>query len=74
VPDAIYGEEVVSYVVARPGAELQAEDLFRAIAPECSQLSRRRNAIVLADALPKTERGKLDRKALADLWKRSSPG
>jgi acyl-CoA synthetase (AMP-forming)/AMP-acid ligase II len=24
---------------------------------------------VLADALPKTERGKLDRKALAEKWK-----
>src|SRR6202795_3067626 len=29
VPDAVYGEEVVSYVVARPGAKLDAADLLR---------------------------------------------
>ena len=29
VPDAIYGEEVVSYVVARPGATLDADALLR---------------------------------------------
>ena len=28
--------------------------------------------IVLADALPKTERGKLDRKALAERWHKDS--
>jgi len=28
--------------------------------------------ILLADALPKTERGKLDRKALAEKWKIST--
>ncbi len=29
VPDAIYGEEVVSYVVTRPGAQIDAEVLLR---------------------------------------------
>ena len=29
VPDAIYGEEVVSYVVARPGASVDTGELLR---------------------------------------------
>ncbi len=68
VPDAVYGEEVVSYVVTRPGATVDAEGLLRycnAALPAFKAPKR----IVLADALPKTERGKLDRKALAERWK-----
>ncbi|HWP27505.1 MAG TPA: hypothetical protein VNL39_14295, partial [Xanthobacteraceae bacterium] len=67
VPDPTYGEEVVAYVVLRPGARTSAEDILRHChaalpafkAPKC---------IVLSDALPKTERGKLDRKALVEKW------
>jgi long-chain acyl-CoA synthetase len=56
VPDPVYGEEVVSYVVARPGAEIDTETLLH----HC------------ATRLPasKAERGKLDRRALAERWKR----
>jgi acyl-CoA synthetase (AMP-forming)/AMP-acid ligase II len=69
VPDAVYGEEVVSYVVARPGRGVDAAELVRYCsdglpafkAPKC---------IVLCTSLPKTERGKLDRRALAEQWKR----
>jgi long-chain acyl-CoA synthetase len=71
VPDAVYGEEVVSYVVARPGARVDADDLLRycgAMLPAFKAPKR----IVVADALPKTERGKLDRKALAEKWRREA--
>jgi long-chain acyl-CoA synthetase len=64
VPDAIYGEEVVSYVVGRPGATLDTEALFRHCAANLPAFKAPKR-IVLASALPKTERGKLDRKALA---------
>jgi long-chain acyl-CoA synthetase len=64
VPDAIYGEEVVSYVVGRPGATLDTEALLRHCAANLPGFKAPRQ-IVLARALPKTERGKLDRKALA---------
>jgi acyl-CoA synthetase (AMP-forming)/AMP-acid ligase II len=67
VPDAVYGEEVVSYVVVRPGAQVDADALLR----YCSTLLPAFKApkhIVLSDALPKTARGKLDRKALAQCW------
>jgi acyl-CoA synthetase (AMP-forming)/AMP-acid ligase II len=68
VPDAVYGEEVVSYVVARPGAALDTGELLRycsSVLPAFKAPKR----IVISDTLPKTERGKLDRKALAARWK-----
>ncbi len=70
VPDAIYGEEVVSYVVIRPGAAADAGELLR----YCATLPafKAPKQIVLSDALPKTERGKLDRKALAEKWCREA--
>ncbi len=69
VPDAIYGEEVVSYVVARAGLEVDVGELLR----YCNTVLPAFKApkqIVLSDQLPKTERGKLDRKALVGQWSR----
>jgi len=68
VPDAIYGEEVVSYVVTRPGAAADSAALldYCAALPPFKAPKR----ILLAEELPKTERGKLDRKALAERWKK----
>jgi long-chain acyl-CoA synthetase len=68
VPDPIYGEEVVSYVVLRPGALADAEELLRYCATGLPPFKAPKR-ILLADTLPKTERGKLDRKALASRWK-----
>jgi acyl-coenzyme A synthetase/AMP-(fatty) acid ligase len=71
VPDAIYGEEVVSYVVARPGAPLDADELLRycgTVLPAFKAPKR----IVISTSLPKTERGKLDRRALTERWKREA--
>ena len=42
VPDAVYGEEVVSYVVTRPGRQLDADELLRYCAA-CCRPSRRRS-------------------------------
>jgi acyl-coenzyme A synthetase/AMP-(fatty) acid ligase len=67
VPDKVFGEEVVSYVVARPGMPVDTGELLRF----CGQVLPAFKApkrIVLAASLPKTERGKLDRKALVALW------
>jgi acyl-coenzyme A synthetase/AMP-(fatty) acid ligase len=68
VPDPIYGEEVVSYVVARAGATLDTAALLRHCAAALPVFKAPKQ-IVLAAALPKTERGKLDRKALAERWR-----
>jgi acyl-coenzyme A synthetase/AMP-(fatty) acid ligase len=69
IPDAIYGEEVVSFVVGRPGVAIDADELLRycgTVLPAFKAPKR----IVLSDALPRTERGKLDRKALVARWSR----
>src|SRR5581483_8365006 len=68
VPDGIYGEEVVSYVVTRPGASADAASLLRYCATLPAFKAPKR--ILLSDSLPKTERGKLDRKALTERWKK----
>jgi acyl-CoA synthetase (AMP-forming)/AMP-acid ligase II len=72
VPDVVYGEEVVSYVVARAGATLDAEALMQycaAVLPAFKAPKR----IIVSPSLPKNARGKLDRRALAERWKASSP-
>lgn len=68
VPDPIYGEEVVSYVVTRPGASADAATLLRYCGTTLPAFKAPKR-ILLAEALPKTERGKLDRKALAEQWR-----
>jgi long-chain acyl-CoA synthetase len=71
VPDAIYGEEVVSYVVVRPGATVDAGELLRYCSDGLPAFKAPKQ-IVLSASLPKTERGKLNRRALAERWKGSS--
>ena len=71
VPDAIYGEEVVSYVVTRPGAGVDAAELLRYCATVLPAFKAPKQIVISSSALPKTERGKLDRKALAEKWKSS---
>jgi acyl-coenzyme A synthetase/AMP-(fatty) acid ligase len=67
VPDQTYGEEVVSFIVARPGANVNVDDLLR----YCSAMlpaSKAPKQIIICSHLPKTARGKLDRRALANQW------
>src|SRR5262249_42517459 len=69
VPDAVYGEEVVSYVVARPGAIVDTGELMRYCSMGLPSFKAPKQ-IVVSLSLPKTERGKLDRRALAARWGR----
>jgi acyl-coenzyme A synthetase/AMP-(fatty) acid ligase len=67
VPDAIWGEEVVSFVVCAAGArpsEAEIRAHCRTRLPEAKIPKR----IVFRDTLPKNPRGKLDRGALAEGW------
>jgi long-chain acyl-CoA synthetase len=73
VPDAVYGEEVVSYVVARPSAAIDAAALLRYCGDGLPAFKAPKR-IVLTASLPKTERGKLDRHALAQRWNRDADG
>jgi len=68
VPDRIYGEEVVVYITAKPGAvidDARVIDHCRGRLPDIKLPKK----VIFQDSLPKTERGKMDRNALADAWK-----
>ncbi len=67
VPDPIYGEEVVSYVIGRPGAQIDVAALLR-YCGEVLPAFKSPKQIVLSTSLPKNDRGKLDRRALAQRW------
>ncbi len=67
VPHRTYGEEVISFVVPRPGASVNVEELLH-YCGTVLPLSKTPKQIVLSQQLPKTARGKLDRKALAEQW------
>jgi acyl-coenzyme A synthetase/AMP-(fatty) acid ligase len=69
VPDAVWGEEVISYVVLRPGEVFVANDLLRHCAAQLPPFKAPKQ-ILLREALPKSARGKLDRKALVEKWRR----
>jgi acyl-coenzyme A synthetase/AMP-(fatty) acid ligase len=73
VHDKVYGEEVVAYVVLRPGAAAGSDDILRHCSAKLPAFKTPKQ-IVLCDELPKTERGKLDRKALAERWSNSRTG
>jgi acyl-coenzyme A synthetase/AMP-(fatty) acid ligase len=73
VPDRLYGEEVVSYVVARPGAFVDPDEILRYCASRLPTFKAPKHVFLSKD-LPRSERGKLDRKALVERWKLQSAG
>jgi O-succinylbenzoic acid--CoA ligase len=62
-PDAEWGEAVVARVVLRPGAELDLDRLRAHCAPRLASFKAPK-ALEIADVLPRTESGKLMRRAL----------
>ena len=67
VPDPIYGEEVVSYVVLAPGTRMGAADILARCGERLPAFKAPKH-IVVRGSLPRTDRGKLDRGALAREW------
>jgi acyl-CoA synthetase (AMP-forming)/AMP-acid ligase II len=67
VPDPIYGEEVVLYVRSQPGVHL-SEEMVLAHCRQYLPHAKMPKQILFRESLPKTERGKMDRKALAAEW------
>jgi acyl-coenzyme A synthetase/AMP-(fatty) acid ligase len=68
IPDPIYGEEIASWVAAKPGAEITPRVLARhcaALLPE----AKRPKHIAVVDSIPKNERGKIDRNAARAAWR-----
>ena len=70
VPDKIYGEELVSYVVAKPGAAL-SEAALKAHCEDVLPAFKRPRDLILVDDIAKNARGKIDRRAMADKWKQN---
>jgi len=67
VPDPIYGEEVVCYVVPRPGEALAEDEVLAHCAGRLPEFKRPKHAYIV-DALPKSDRGKVRRDDLKALW------
>jgi long-chain acyl-CoA synthetase len=69
IPDRIYGEEVIAYVVPRQGTTPSVEELKLHCAKTLPDY-RMPKQIHFIDALPKNDRGKLRRADLKTLWER----
>jgi acyl-CoA synthetase (AMP-forming)/AMP-acid ligase II len=67
IPDPIYGEEVVSYVACKPGAELNVDDVLQHCATRLPDFKCPKQ-VRFRDELQKTSRDKLDRARLRRLW------
>ena len=69
VPDDIYGEEIVAYVVPREGESLTEEEI-RAHCAKTLPDYRMPKEFHFIDALPKNDRGKVRRPDLQERWSR----
>ena len=69
IPDPIWGEEVVAFVALKADARCAPADILAHCAAKLPEFKTPKQ-IRFRDALPKTSRGKLDRVALAEEWKR----
>ena len=67
VPDPIYGEEIAAFVVARSGETVRPEDVIAHCAAALPDLKVPKTVRVIA-ALPRSDRGKIRREALKDMW------
>jgi acyl-CoA synthetase (AMP-forming)/AMP-acid ligase II len=67
VPDRIYGEEVVCYVVPRPGSGLTAAAVIEHCQASLPPPKVPKQVLIVAD-LPKSDRGKVLRHKLKDDW------
>jgi acyl-CoA synthetase (AMP-forming)/AMP-acid ligase II len=73
VPDPVYGEAIASFVVARAGAPVTPADLHAHCRDRLSAFKLPRH-ILLIEALPRTDRGKIAREALQARWReRTAP-
>jgi acyl-coenzyme A synthetase/AMP-(fatty) acid ligase len=70
VPDEIYGEAVVTFVVPRPGVTASSDVLLSHCRDRLAPF-KMPTRIILLDAIPRTERGKVARDALEALWRSS---
>lgn len=68
VPDKVYGEAIVSFVTARPGQRLTPAEVREHCRARLAAVKVPAHVIVI-DVIPKTERGKVARRVLEQLWR-----
>ncbi|MBI05206.1 MAG: hypothetical protein CMI96_05250 [Pelagibacteraceae bacterium] len=69
VPDVTYGEQVIVYIQPKESSRITPENVL----DHCSHLLAEFKIpyqVIFRKTLPKTERGKMDRNALCEEWKR----
>ncbi|NKB19607.1 MAG: AMP-binding protein [Alphaproteobacteria bacterium] len=67
IPDPVYGENIISWVTASPDSDLNLVDLTNHCAENLPG-AKRPNSIEIVEAIPKNNRGKIDRNAAKELW------
>src|SRR5262249_49570847 len=67
VPDKIYGEEVICYVVPRPGAGLTETAVLEHCKAHLAAAKVPKQVVIVAE-LPKSDRGKVLRDKLKEDW------
>jgi long-chain acyl-CoA synthetase len=72
VPDKRLGEEVCAYIVKRPGTELSAEEIISHCQQNLAKYKTPRY-VELVDALPRTNIGKVQKRALRERAARLTP-
>jgi len=70
IPDPVYGEELVSWVVSAPGHRLTIQDLKGFCAEKLPE-QKRPKYIQLVKDIPKNKRGKIDREKAKLDWQTS---
>ena len=70
VPDRIYGEEVIAYVAVKSGESLSEADVKSWCADELPAFKAPKR-ILFMDDLPKSDRGKVRRDDLREMWQKS---
>ena len=67
VPDDIYGEEVAAFVVINKDVSPRVDEILHHCRTYLAEIKVTKS-IHMINALPRNERGKLDREALKELW------
>ncbi len=67
LPDDIYGEEVVCYIVAKPGETITGKEIKQHYAPTLPDYEAPKHVYFAAE-LPKNDCGKVKRNVLTEQW------
>jgi acyl-coenzyme A synthetase/AMP-(fatty) acid ligase len=73
IPDKIFGEEVVCYVVPKPGEAIDEAEILDHCKASLPAFKAPKHAF-LVDDLPKSDRGKIRRDDLKEVWARQHGG